>query len=254
MQRYRLPLVVAVGLVAVVAMLAMAGNGGTTTSRAEEGPALLQMPDFPPTPTVPPAPVAGPSLQSANTLFADSFSSDASLANWQIMDIGEVIPGEESVWRVVDGRFLQDRTARAYNPDFRDTIALTGEESWSNYTISANVYDAANAVVGLVVRQQGESFYRFRWFVSGTEGDRKLVLEKVVDGQVTELAGAAGPGYEHYRWYNVSLSANGSQLTVKIDGAVVLEANDTSISTGRAGVTTTAFGTVNFDDVTVTAP
>lgn len=253
MQRFRLSIVVAAGLVVLLAIGMLASAGGTST-RAEDAPPLLQMPEFPPTPTIPPAPQSQPIPQSSVVLFSDSFDSKASLANWRIVDVQAALPGEESVWRIAEGHLLQDRTALAYDPSFRDTMAVTGETSWSDYTITTKVYDAANATFGLVARQQGGSFYRFRLFSEATDGDRKLVLEKVVDGVATELASAGGAGYQRYRWYTIALTVSGSQLTATIDGAPALQATDTTLTSGQAGVTTIAFGAVSFDDVTVTAP
>jgi hypothetical protein len=252
MQRFRLAMITAIGLVALVAIGAMASAGSTKT-QAEEGAALLQMPDFPPTPTISSAP-APQRLRGGTTLFSDSFDTASALKSWQIVDVQQPLPGEESVWRIEGGRLLQDRTARAYNPDFRDTMAVTGDSSWTDYTVSAQVYDAANATVGLVARRQGNSFYRFRWFADGVSGDRKLAIEKVVDGTVTELARASAPGYQHYRWYTIGLSVSGSQITALVDGSPVLQASDTALASGQAGVTTVAFGAVSFDDVQIVTP
>lgn len=252
MQRYRLSIVAIVGLLALLLIGALSGLGGSS-SRAEEGQSALQMPEFPPTPTIPPVQPPRELAGSGPILFADSFANDASLASWQIVDVQPVLPGEESVWRISDGRLIQDRTANAYNPDFRDTMAVTGSASWTNYVVSANLYDSASATMGLVARRQGNSFYRFRMFSNGTEGNRKLVLERVIDGVATELASSPTPGYEHRRWYTVALSVAGSQIAVTIDGATVLQATDTTLVNGQAGVTTIAFGAVSFDNVTVTA-
>jgi hypothetical protein len=250
MQRYRLSIVVAVGLVALLVIGVITGTG-SPSSRAEEGQAILQMPDFPPTPTIPPAP---PQRQVAGgpVLFSESFDGAASLTNWQIIDVETPQPGDESVWKVVDGRLNQDRTANAYNPNFRDTMAIAGSAGWSNYTVTAKVYDAASATVGLVARYQGGSFYRFRMFADGTDGDRTVVLEKVVDGVATELASANAIGYQHHRWYTIALSVSGDQIQASIDGVSALQATDGSLTAGQAGVTTIAFGAVSFDDVTIT--
>jgi hypothetical protein len=253
MQRYRLSVVVITGLIALVAIGFLASAGGTSTS-AQDGQAILQMPDFPPTPTVAAPPPQRQLAAGASVLFSDSFDSEASFANWQLVDVTTPLPGEESVWRIVNGHLLQDRTALAYNPAIRDTMAVTGDAGWANYTITAQVYDAANATVGLVARREGTSFYRFRMFVEGTDGDRKLVLEKVIDGVATELASASGPGYQHYRWYTIGLSVAGDQIQATIDGAPALAATDGTLAGGQAGVTTIAFGAVSFDNVTVTAP
>lgn len=250
MQRYRLSIVVAVGLVALLVIGVITGTG-STSSRAEEGQAILQMPDFPPTPTIPPAP---PQRQVAGgpVLFSDSFDSAASLANWQIQDVEKPLPGEESIWTVADGRLNQNRTARANNPDFRSTMALAGSSSWTNYTVTAEVYDAASATVGLVARHQNGSFYRFRMFADGTEGSRTAVIEKVVDETVTALASINTTGYQHDRWYTIALSVNGDQIQASVDGVLAIQATDGSLSSGQAGVTTIAFGEVSFDNVTVT--
>jgi hypothetical protein len=252
MQRYRISIMAIVGLLALLLIGALAGLGGTS-SRAEEGQALLQMPDFPPTPTVPPAPPQRQVVGGAPILFTDSFATSDALANWQIVDVQPALPGEESVWRVADGILLQDRTARANNPDFRDTLAVTGSTSWADYTISAGAYDSASATMGLVVRYQATGFYRFRMFSTSTEGDHTYVLERVVNGEITQLAVSDAPGYEHNRWYTLALSAKGSQLEASVDGTVVLQATDATLTNGQAGVTTIAFGAVRFDDVTVTA-
>jgi hypothetical protein len=251
MQRYRISIVAIAGLLALLLIGGLTGLGGTS-SRASEDAGILQMPAFPPTPTIPPVPPQRQLAGGGAILAADNFAS-STLGNWQIIDVQNALPGEESVWRVIDGRLAQDRTAYANNPDFRDTMAVIGDAQWADYTISVAAYDSASATMGVVVRQQGNSFYRFRIYSSGTDGDNKLVLERVIDGEAAILASAAGPGYEHNRWYNLAFGAKGDQLEASIDGVVVLQATDASISQGKAGVTTIAFGAVRFDDVVVTA-
>ena len=252
MQRYRYSMIAACGLIILLGITLVSSLGGTSTN-AQDGGSVLQMPSFPPTPTVPPAPVAGPGLQGV-ALFKDSFDSAASLAQWQVVDRGEVLPGEQSVWKVENGRLIQARTAKANNPDFRETLLVAGDASLTDYTVSAKVFDLANATFGIVARQQGDSFYRFRWYAAGTDGGSPMVLEKVVDGKSTVLAQVDSAGYEHRRWYNVSVRVNGARVEALVDGQVVLSANDTALTSGKFGVATIAFGAITFDDVAVTTP
>ncbi len=254
MQRYRLSMVMAVGIVLVLAVAILA-NLGSSQSRAQaDDGALLQMPDFPPTPTVPAAPSDNPSLQGAS-IFSDAFVADGALpAGWQVIDLGQIMPGEESVWRVAGGRLIQDRTARASNPASRITLAVNGDANLSDYTVSAKAFDLANATIGLVARAQGQSFYQFAWYAKDVSEEKKLVLEKVIDGNSTILAIADGPGYEHRTWYTLGLQVSGSSIRALIDGKVVLEATDSSLTNGQFGVSTVAFGAVTFDNVVVTVP
>lgn len=254
MQRYRLSMVMAVGIVMLLAIAVLA-NLGTSQGRAEaDDGALLQMPDFPPTPTMPPAPSDNSVLQGT-TAFSDSFATDGALpASWQVVDPGPIVPGEESIWRIADGRLIQDRTAQASNPATRITQAVTGDPGMTDYTVSARAFDMSNAMIGLVARRQNESFYRFAWYANDVSEGQKLVLEKVIDGVATPLAVADGPGYEHRRWYTLSLRVSGSTIQALVDGNPVLEANDSSLTSGQFGVTTVAFGAVSFDDIVVAAP
>lgn len=253
MQRYRLPSVLGVGVVIILTILALASLG-STSSRAEEPQAELQFPVFQPTPTMAAAPERPVQRQNAAMLFQDSFDTAASLSSWTIVDVQPVLPGDESIWRVVDGHLIQDRAAPYGDPVIRDTMALTGDASWADYTITAQAYDQDNATVGLIARQNGTAFYRLRLFADGTEADQKLLLEKVDNQVVTVLAQAEGPGYQHHRWYTIALQVRGNQLTASVDGQPVLSATDASLTAGRAGVTTVAFGGVHFDSVSITTP
>jgi hypothetical protein len=133
-------------------------------------------------------------------------------------------------------------------------MAITGDPAWTNYTISAKVYDQENATFGLVARRQGDSFYRYRIIASSLSGTPKQVLEKVVNGEATALATLETPGYEQRQWHTVALSVAGSNIRVTLDGAVVMEATDSTLTSGQAGIYTRALGGIRFDDVTVTAP
>jgi hypothetical protein len=252
MQRYRYSLIAVAALATVLVVGLFASTGGTSTS-AQDGGAVLQMPDFPPTPTIPPAPAGGPALQGA-IVAKDSFDGANGLGAWQVVDRGMVLPGEESVWTVENGRLTQARTAKANNPDFRETMAVAGDASLSDYTVTAKVFDMANATFGVVARRQGDSFYRLRWYAAGTQGGTPLVLEKVVNGASTTLATVDSQGYEHRRWYTIGLRVNGSSIEALVDGQTVLSASDSSLASGQYGVSTIAFGAVSFDDITVSAP
>jgi hypothetical protein len=255
MKRQGILMAIVAGL-SLLVLLGVLGIGFSQSGQAEEAPdptPILQYPDVPPTPTIATQPTNAPSL-AGTVLFTDDFSSEDSLADWTFIDLERVLPGTQSVWVIQNGRLVQDRTAEARNPSIRETLAVTGATSWTDYTITAEVYDQENATFGLVARRQGDSFYRYRIIADTYEATPKQVLEKVVDGVATPLVEIDAPGYEQRRWYTVSLRVVGSDIQALLDGNVVAEATDTTLTNGQAGLYTRALGGIIFDDVVVTTP
>lgn len=252
MKRHRLIVAVLASLISLSA-IALLGWGASSSGRAEEGAPILEYPEFPPTPTVAPPPAAKPNVAGV-PLAAEGFDSPDALARWEIVDPADLLPEDRSVWSVGDGALAQSRTAAAGNPSTQETMALTGDPAWANYTVSANVYDQNNATFGLVARRQGNSFYRYRIIADQFEATPKQILEKVVDGVATPLVTREGPGYTRRQWHTIAMSVVGPSIRVTLDGALVAEASDTSLASGQAGLYTRALGGIRFDDVTVTAP
>jgi hypothetical protein len=252
MKRHRL-IVVALASLMSLGAIVLLGLNASVSGRAEEGAPLLEYPEFPPTPTVAPAPAAPPHVAGA-VLAAASFDTPDALAAWQIVDPADLQPEDRSVWDIGDGALMQNRTAAAGDPNTYETMALTGDPAWTNYTVSASVYDQNNASFGLVARRQGNSFYRYRIIADHLEATPKQVLEKVVDGVATPLASLDGPGYARRQWHTIAMSVAGPSIRVTLDGTLVAEATDTALVGGQAGLYTRALGGIRFDDVTVTAP
>ncbi|HJZ48721.1 MAG TPA: family 16 glycoside hydrolase [Roseiflexaceae bacterium] len=252
MKRQRLVILILASL-ASVAVVALLGLNAVRSGRAEEGAPILTYPDITPTATIAPLPPSKPNT-AASTLLSESFDSPDALAHWEILNPPDIMPEDQANWEVQDGVLRQTGTGAAHDPNINETMAVTGDASWTNYTISAKVYDQENATFGLVARRQGNSFYRYRIIASSLSGTPKQVLEKVVDGVATPLATREAPGYEQRQWHTVALSVAGAAIRVSLDGAVVAEATDATLTSGQAGLYTRALGGIRFDDVTITAP
>lgn len=231
-------------------------------SIAEEQAPVFYEPPPPPTPTVaplpsPPAGLAG-TQNSGAILFADSFDmGGGSQMNpaWEIVDVAFVLPEDRAAWIVRDGRLTQNGTAGPTgDPRPSETLAVVGDADWTDYTVSAWFYDQFNAAAGLVARRQGSSFYRFLIIANDYPVAPKVVLERVVDGEATVLSSRDMPGYDRMRWHRISMTVNGSRISAEIDGATVLEANDSTLAGGQAGLFTYALGGMLFDDVRITTP
>jgi Domain of Unknown Function (DUF1080) len=260
----RMPIIAMLG---VLALLAVAAAGyAFSPTRADDDvlpTPLIQFPDAPPTATIGSVPADIP-LENApaglggTVLLAEGFDSPDALQTWQFLDLTDPNRPDDQVanWIIQDGRLLQDYVGLARNLGTWETVALTGDTAWTDYTITAKVYDRQNVAMGLVARANGTNFYRYR-AVPASLADGTItthVLEKVVDGVATPLTSATDAGYTQREWHQVSMNVRGSTITVWLDGVLVLTAQDTSFPAGQAGLTTYAVGEIFFDDVTVTQP
>jgi hypothetical protein len=252
MKRQRFLILILASLASVV-VIALIGLNAIGSGRAEEGAPILTYPDITPTATIAPVPASKPNVAGA-PLLSQSFDSPDALAGWEILDPDVVMPEDKANWEIQDGVLIQAGTGAAHDPNTNETMALTGDPAWTDYTISVKVYDQENASFGLVARRQGNSFYRYRIIASSLSGTPKQVLEKVVDGVATPLFTLESPGYEQRQWHTVALSVAGASIRVTLDGAVVAEATDATLTSGQAGLYTRALGGIRFDDLTVTAP
>ena len=252
MKRQRLLILVLASL-ASIAVIALFGWNASRSGRAEEGSPILKYPDFPPTPTIAQPPTSGPQVAGA-TLFSEHFDSPDALTRWEFVDEPDLQPEDRGVWIGKDGALAQNRTGNAGNPSTAETMAMTGDVKWADYTVSMKVYDQNNATFGLVARRQGNSFYRYRIIANGYEAKTKQVLEKVVNGVATPLASTDSPGYEQRQWHNVALSVAGAQIRVTLDGKVVAEVTDSTFASGQAGLYTRALGGIRFDDFLIATP
>jgi hypothetical protein len=238
--------------IASLAVIALLGLNASRTGRADEGTPILEYPAFPPTPTIAPPPVSAPNVAGA-ALATDRFDSPDELARWEIVDPADTLPEDRAIWSVQDGALIQNRTDAAGDPNIHETMALTGDPKWTNYTVSAKVYDQNNVTFGLVARRQGDSFYRYRIIANPFDASPKQILEKVVNGVATPLVTQAA-GYNQRQWHTVALSVAGPRIRVTLDGELVADATDATLASGQAGLYTRAVGGIRFDDVTVTTP
>lgn len=186
---------------------------------------------------------AGPALLSA------TFGDAAALAGWQ--PVGPAIPTGKPLWDVQNGMLTQ-RGVDGVDALDVPTGLVTGDAQWRDVTVQVDALARDTKEVGLIVRQQGESYYRFRALVVGSDADAtNLILERVVDGQVTRLAEFAGPELSADAWHTLALSAGGSTITCFVDGRQVGSADDAALASGRVGVSTLAMSGAYFTNLQV---
>ena len=205
--------------------------------------------ELPAVPAIPARePVPASETAGATVLNAD-LGSEAALQKWQ--RVGPEIPFGVPEWAISDGMLTQRGVGGAEGVD-EQTGLVTGDANWRDVTIRSSVLVRTAKEVGLIVRQNGESYYRFRVLALGTgTNSGNLILEKVVDGAVTQIGSFDDPELSADTWHTLGLSARGGTITASVDGKPVGSVNDTSLAAGRAGVSTLAMSGAFFANIQV---
>jgi hypothetical protein len=195
-----------------------------------------------------PAPAATGDEQGKLVLNA-TFDSSTALDTWQ--RVGPRIPTGTPLWEVKDGMLTQ-RGVDGIDAVDEQTGLVTGDPNWRDVTVRVNALGRDTRELGLIVRQQGESYYRFRALVVGTGTEQgNYILEKVVDGQVTRLSAFDGSELSADAWHTLAVTARGTTLRCYVDGRLVGSADDASLTAGRAGVSTLAMSGAFFKNLQV---
>jgi hypothetical protein len=197
----------------------------------------------------PRAPAPAAAAADGPLLLRAAFSDAAAIDGWE--RIGPRIPTGTPVWEVENGMLTQ-RGVDGIDAVDEQTGLVTGDPQWADVTVRVDVLAHDTKEVGVLVRQQGESFYRFRALVVGTGTDSgNLILEKVIDGQITRLAEFAGPELSPDTWHTLAVAADGATITCFVDGRSVGTTEDRTLATGRAGVSTLAMSGAYFANLQV---
>ncbi|MEU4221608.1 hypothetical protein [Actinoplanes sp. NPDC026623] len=175
---------------------------------------------------------AAPAAAAAPVLLSDDFA-DGDAAGWRTSG---------GRWSVAEASLLQDDVnARA--------VARAGDQSWTDYAVSARVRPAAyrdagsSAGVQARVQSDGSHYYLV------TRADGTVEIGRVTGGRSTALATAAYPVATQI-WRSLTLIVKGATLTGVVNGEPMLSATDTRLARGRAALCTTYAG-ASFDDVVV---
>lgn len=191
-----------------------------------------QEPTLPPVVTIPPKPTLVPTTNTI--LLQDDFSNDTS-ANYRIVGL---LGADTHNWYVKDHMFRQD----VYDPEYNGSIAVTGNVTWTNYTVESDMLTYGYGV-GIVANYSAVGFYLLR-FGCCPDPDGTLhmwELERssnpdVPPDYVTIVKGPINDAFKVGEWNHVSLSFNNGIVTIKVNGLVEGTATDSTYSSGQAGL------------------
>jgi hypothetical protein len=190
--------------------------------------------------------------QGSSTVFSSS----------NLGDFADYTPLTPSRWSVAqdggDTRLFLNTSAYSEQPNgMLGEYALAGSQSYADFDLTlkarSNEDLTANgwADYAVVFGYKDANNYSF---VMLSKAPGSTVIQKVVNGVGTAVATATTAGVTDNAYHNVQVSRRGQVVTVSVDGAQLMSANDAALgSAGQVGV-----GSYNdsayFDDVNVTVP
>ena len=184
----------------------------------------------------------------ATTLLSEDFA-DGDLVGWTVIDQGTV--NTPSAWSATGGALQQTSNI---NNGTNSGLPLLGTHlrynngfAWTNYHLALTLRSEDNDALGILVRYQDlNNYYRFSW--DRERSHRRLV--KVHNGVFTLLDDDTVPHVQGQS-YQVEFQVEGTQLTVRVDGAIIFNVTDSSLPAGTVALYSWANTGAHFDDVIV---
>jgi hypothetical protein len=137
---------------------------------------------------------------------------------------------------------------------FTNPILLTGDAEWDDYSVEAKLKPlSAVEMAGVVFRYHTNRHY----YLCGLTGGNKvrialhLPIEPALREPAWKEVASADFRYDTTRYYTLKVDATGPRIRAYIDGKLIVEASDSELPKGKAGIT--AGGPARFQDFRVSA-
>jgi hypothetical protein len=180
------------------------------------------------------------------TLLDENFNN-GTFADWSKIDEGTKTG--PSSWSAATGALVQKSGIYTDSwPSQPGTYALyKAGSAWTNYRVSLTMKSTDNKSLGVMFRYKDKNnYYRFSW-----DNSRKIrQVVKKCNGQFYLLC-MGSASYEVGRNYQIDIAVNDTKLQVFIDNVLVLQAFDSSFSSGSIALYSWANAGSYFDNIVV---
>lgn len=175
--------------------------------------------------------VLGDDVERGKVLLYDDFE-DGNIDGWNSNPANKF-----SVKTISDNKVLSKSIVESGN-----NLATTGDSTWSDYTVEANVkVTSPKTLLGIVARatDDGKNFYMLR--IRPIDG--WVELNKSVNGVLstdstdpTLLTSKYPYAAEEGKWYSLRMVLKGNSIKGYLNDKLIIDATDSSLQTGKAGV------------------
>jgi hypothetical protein len=200
---------------------------------------------------------AGPASATLGLPYSDSYDQDATGSEPQYL---ETMQGAYQVEPCFGGRSGQcvEQMAPIEPIEWQgnsDAYALIGDTTWSNYTVSSDVYLDQAGTAELYGRantqdrpQADQAAYLFRASDTGAWS----IDRSDTGGNITTLASGTATALGTGSWHTLALTMRGTSISGSIDGTTVGTVTDGTYQTGQAGIGVVGYQTDQFDNLDIT--
>lgn len=159
------------------------------------------------------------------------------------------VAGDEDGKTYLEQQLLHDQPER-WQPLF-----VTGEPLWTSYTVTAKVRPLSlSESAGIVFRYHTNHHY-YAFMITGGNKAR-LALKSPLENKFRTVEwkelGTADVSYNVRQYHELKVENDGPKIRAYFDGKLVIEASDSEILNGRAGITANI--PARFTDFVVSAP
>jgi hypothetical protein len=241
---------VAVPLAALVLLVAALVNVGAQPKPGVRIPAgeIIDSPNAQSMDEIARRPVpAAPALPASGEAASVADFEGASLEDWT------GISDTRIEW-VAEGGRLQQLLPLSEIPTYEPALLVTRDTAFTDGSVEAMIYATSGSPVGIVIRGSNEGHYRVVLHQNAPNDKPKARIERVtgnVTDRIAEAPVATYSGYELESWQYVKVTAQGSEISVAVDGRPVMSVSDSTYAGGWAGVWTMADTGASFDNIRI---
>ncbi|GJF31058.1 galactosylceramidase [Kitasatospora sp. NE20-6] len=140
--------------------------------------------------------------------------------------------------------------------DDSDSYSLIGDTTWSNYTVSADVFlrgAGTTELIGRANTQQRPQSHMNAYYLRIRDTGQWWIEKMYTDGSNHTLASGTTTALGTGTWHNLSFVFQGTRLTAKVDGNQIGTVTDSSFLSGQAGLGIQGYRTDQFDNLSIVA-
>jgi hypothetical protein len=156
-------------------------------------------------------------------------------------------------WVARDGR-LQQEIPMNDLPTEDVSMLVSRDTNFADGSIETYVYPTAGTPLGIVLRGSNGGHYRVVLHMNIPNESSKAWIQKVSGNSEQTIAKATVSEYAGYnleQWQLLKVAAQGSTITVSVDGRQILTANDSTFAEGWMGVWSLSDRGASFDNLRV---